>query len=347
MNIAFFVSDHGFGHIMRELPVMKILIQSGHNITIVCNSKHNQLAKEYLGDAPNYINMHTDSGIIVIPGTIKINPEETVEKAELMIKDYPNRINFAKELFDKYHIDKVVADIVPWSLKAASDAGVPSFLMASFTWLDQYGEYLSNEARKTYIDCFKLAGTVLYYDLCNDPTRKLLGNGIEVGFVAREFNEREVQRIKSEHSRKIVFLSLGASNSGLDFDIDVSGLDYDFITTEALKLIGDNVTYLDIDTPNTQDYIKAADYCISKPGWTTCAEIMLAGTPAALLKREDVQEDSMTIDILERRNSVISIDVNSLKDMKSVLTRMKDSNIAIGKHVNACSKIAEIVSEAL
>ncbi len=345
MNIAFFVSDHGFGHIMREVPVMKDLIHEGHKIIVVCNEAHNKLAKDYLGDDPIYINMHTDSGIVVVPGTIKINPEATVNNAERMIMDYPNKIQFAKTIFGQYHIERVVADIVPWSLKAAKEENIPSFFMASFTWLDQYGDYLSDKSKKTYVDCFKMADKVLYYDLCNEPTRNLLGEGVEVGFVSREFNDEEVQRIKSEHDRKIVFLSLGASNSGLDFEIDVSGLDYDFISTKALRLIGNNVTYLDVNIPNTQDYIKAADYCISKPGWTTSAEIMLAGTPTAMLKRPDVLEDTMTIKVLEERNNAISISVDDLKDMKSIMEKLENHSFTFHKYDNGYKTIGRIITE--
>ena len=345
MNIGFFVSDHGFGHMMRELPVIKCLLEDGHVITVICNSKHLKLAKDYLGEAPNYVEMHTDAGIVVFPGTIKKDVLATVENARTFMDSYPDKIRWAKQLFHDKKIDKIVVDIVPWAIKAAKEAEVSSYLMASFTWLDQYGEDLPKSYRNEFEKCFRMADHVLYYELCNKKTRALLGKGVEVGFVSREFHEDKIKRIRTEHSRKIVFLSLGASNAGIDYDIDVSELNYDFITTKALRLVGDNVTYLDIDTPNTQDYVKAADYCITKPGWTTVAEVMLAATPTALLERPDVLEDTMTIEMMKERNAAISIGVEELKDMQNVIDKMESFCFRIKRYDNSSRYIADIVSE--
>ena len=35
MRVAYFVTDHGFGHLMRELPVMAEIIRRGHELTVV------------------------------------------------------------------------------------------------------------------------------------------------------------------------------------------------------------------------------------------------------------------------------------------------------------------------
>ena len=159
--------------------------------------------------------------------------------------------------------------------------------------------------------------------MVNEPTKKRLGKGVEIGFVARPFNDDEVNQIKNRHKRKTVFLSLGASNTGLDMPIDVSGLEYDFIATRALRILGDNVEYLDSSVQNTQDYIKASDFCISKAGWSTVSEIMLAGVPFGVLNRADVSEDMMTIRQLEERRAAIAIDESELRDMGALLQKME------------------------
>lgn len=50
MNIAFFISDHGFGHIMRNLAVMKEAVKLGHRVLLVTGERHILLAGQYLGD---------------------------------------------------------------------------------------------------------------------------------------------------------------------------------------------------------------------------------------------------------------------------------------------------------
>ena len=48
MRVAFFVSDHGYGHIMRNLPVAEELITRGHEVTIVTGKSQVMVADQYL-----------------------------------------------------------------------------------------------------------------------------------------------------------------------------------------------------------------------------------------------------------------------------------------------------------
>ena len=140
-----------------------------------------------------------------------------------------------------------------------------------------------------------------------------------------------------------MFLSLGASNTGLDLQIDVSGLEYDFISTRALQIMGDNVEYLEPSVQNTQDYIKASDFCISKAGWATVAEIMLAGVPFGVLNRENVTEDMMTIEQLSERKAAIAINESELTDMGTLLKKMEDYPWSKTKYENNYKMVADII----
>ena len=140
-----------------------------------------------------------------------------------------------------------------------------------------------------------------------------------------------------------MLLSLGVSNSGLDLPIDVSGLDYDFIATKAMQIIGENVEYLEPSVQNTQDYIKASDFCISKAGWATVAEIMLAGVPFGVLNRENVTEDMMTIEQLSERKAAIAINESELTDMGTLLKKMEDFAWSKTRYENNYKIVADII----
>lgn len=351
MNIAFFISDHGFGHIMRNLPVIRELIERGHNIILVSGDKHLKIAEQYICEEAEEkklgqlirISYHTDVGLIVRPGTLLMDKEKTSKAVDTYITEFPEKIEFARRIFSSYSIHKVVADIVPWALKAAAIVGLPSYIMASFTWIEQYEGVVEEDNLSILRDSFKSAEHILYYDLVNMPTRKLFGKGMEIGFVARQFHDNEVRKIKGNHQRKVVFLSLGGSNSGLDFDIDVSYLPYDFITTSALRLIGDNVEYLDVAISNTQDYVKAADYCIAKAGWSTVSEMMLSGNPFAVITRPDVPEDTMIIEQLERRQAALAISVEELRDLESVLYKLENREWSHVSYENSYKIVVDII----
>jgi spore coat polysaccharide biosynthesis predicted glycosyltransferase SpsG len=343
MRIAFFISDHGFGHIMRNLPVIKEIAERGHEPVVICADRQLEIAKKYLEDAAvTYIPCHTDAGIIVKPGTLIMDKEKTAKAVDAYVREFPKRIRFAKNLLKEHKIQRVVADIVPWALPAAAEAGVSSYLMASFTWLEQYEGFVPEKHLAVLKTAFQSADHVLYYDLANPPTKKLLGNGTEIGFVARTFSE-EAEKIRLAHKRKLVFLSLGASNSGLDVEIDVSTLPYDFITTSSLNLTGENVQRLDASVFHTHDYIKAADYCIAKAGWSTVSEMMLAGVRFAVLKRPDVPEDTMIIEELERRHAAFGIDVEELKNMAAVLRQLESYEKSTRTYENGYRKAADLI----
>lgn len=340
MKIAFFLSDHGYGHVMRNVAVIEE-VSKDHEVIVVTGERQAELAKQYLANAVTYIPMHTDTGLVVQSGSLKLDHEATINKIAEDLKNWPEQIAFAKSL----GADRFVVDIVPWALIAAKELGIPSYLMASFTWMEQYEGFVPKQYLDEYAKAFRKADQVLYYDLVNEPTRKLLGNGTDVGFVARPFHEKEVESIRKEHKQKIVYLSLGGSNSGLDYDIDVSKLPYDFITTSALHLTGDNVTYIPSDVSNTQDYVKAADFCIAKAGWTTVSEMMLSGNPFAVLERPDTPEDTMIIEELVKRKAAISVTTEDLLDMSKVMQRMESQTWSDKEYKNQFELIAKLVVE--
>ena len=79
MRVAFFVSDHGYGHIMRNLPVAEELIARGHEVTIVTGKNQAMIADQYLQGRAISVVLPTDAGLVVYPGTLMIDIENTIE----------------------------------------------------------------------------------------------------------------------------------------------------------------------------------------------------------------------------------------------------------------------------
>lgn len=337
MKFAYYITDHGFGHLMRELPVMRELIRRGHKVTVVTGVQQAEVTDEYLDHKAEIIVENTDAGLVVIPGSLIIDIDATVTK----IREH---INKWESLIEKsVDADAYVIDICPWAVMAAKRKGIRSFLMTNFTWVEQYEPFVPAELVDRYRDAYRQADKVIFFDLANEASRKFLGEGFEVGFSARPFDPAKVKEIRDSHDKPIIVITCGASNSGFDFDIDVSRLPYSFIVTRALKLIGDNVEYLDPKTNNTQDYVAAADYCIAKAGWSTVSEFVTAGVRTALLERDDTPEDTMTINQLKDRKLAISIKVDELKDIGKVIEKMDSFEWSDKIYENDYSKIADII----
>ena len=354
MNIAFFITNHGFGHLMRNMPVIIEILGSGHDhLVVVAANPHISLAKEYfryekIDDSKiEYVPFDTDMGWILESGSLKVDVPELEKAVREYTTEWPERVEWAKKLFTEKDIDRVVVDIVPWALTAAKEAGIKSFLMASFTWLEQYQPYLSEDILAKYRKAYKDADKVLMYKLHDEMIPELYAERIDVGICARTMHPEQVEEIKRKAGMPIIFMSIGGSNDGIEGEIEVGNLPYIFITTPGLKLVGKNVWNLPKEINNTQDFIGAADYCISKAGWTTVAEMLATGKPMALLKRPDVIEDTQYIKRLEDSGNAIGIYTSELSHIESVIEKLKKVKSTKNIYKNDYKAIAEIISRKL
>ena len=133
-----------------------------------------------------------------------------------------------------------------------------------------------------YKNCYQLVDKVLRYDLATPYFTTFFKDAKSISVCARSFDEKAVQQIRNRFDKPIVFVSVGRSVD-LEEEIDVSHLNYQFIVTEGIQLSGDNVLYLPKEVENTQDYIKASEMVITKAGFGTVAETMLARKMCAVI----------------------------------------------------------------
>lgn len=354
--IAFYITNHGFGHIMRNIPVIAWLLEhTERKILLVTAAGQMEAAVRYLNRYTDIkrlderlvtVEQEVDLGLVVKPGTLLVDRDALQEKIEKFTGRFPELIRDAELLFEKYQVDQVVSDIVPWVLTAAKNAGIPSILMASFTWVEQYEPHLPEELIDPFRKCYEDAGRVLMYSLVTKNTEQWFKCRTEVGLCARPVHEEQVRKIKARFADKpIVFVSIGMSNDGLKDGIDVSELPYYFVVTEGVHFRGDNVCALPRDIDNTQDYVSACDYCIAKAGWTTIAEALLSKKPLALLSRPDVVEDCMYIEELVREGEAVEVSVEELGDIQKVLHRLQNYSWKHRVYVNDYENIARIIEE--
>ncbi len=372
IRYAFFISDHGYGHMMRNISVIKDLLEEGNFVLIVCGDGQVKAGINFLIDESGlgdeeYVDryeinveiMETDFGLRVKDGSLELDVEAVRSGLEEYEAKFPDYVAKAVKLIEENRVTRVVSDICPWAITAAKECGIPSYLMASFTWIEIYEEYFPERLIAPFRECYANADKVLMYSLANNNTRARFADAVPVGYCARPIHEDHVAEIRENvrkqfegenapediSSRKIVFMSIGLSNNGIDISCDVSDLPYYFIITKGVKITGCNVLDLDSKVKNMQDYVAAADYCIIKSGWTTISECMISGKPMALIGRPDVAEDRMSIKMLEDLGCGIEIDASELSDMESLMEKLEAYEWKCEPHENAHKKIAELLME--
>jgi UDP-N-acetylglucosamine:LPS N-acetylglucosamine transferase len=189
---------------------------------------------------------------------------------------------------------------------------------------------------------------VILYDLATDQLKSRFDKHVSASFICRPFNQVKVDKIKNSYQQEKVFVSVGRSID-YDFEIDVSHLNYQFIVTQGINLIGENVIYLPVDTTNTQDYLAACDYVITKAGFSTISECILSGSKMAVIGRDFAHEDRVTLNYLLEKELGIKINLDKDGfDIESILKKLSTFNPRYDKHkfTNDYQKISKYIIDS-
>lgn len=349
-KVAFYISNHGFGHATRNIPIIESLLEQDKNLCIEIKTGSNliKFMRQSLINYDSrivYHSLNTDLGLILKPGTMEVDKDVLLREIKRFINTWDVLIEQEKEWLIKNQIDVVVSDIVPWIFKSARLAVVKSVFISNFTWVEIYMELFVEEVYEDYLNCYQEVDLALLYPLTGEIKESFKVTK-DVGMSCRSFNDETVKRIKGKYNMPIVYMSVGRSVELLDI-IDVEGLPYQFIYTEGIKLIGRNADLLPVNTENTQDYIKAADYIITKAGWGTVAEAICAQKPMLILRRDDVVEDRVTIRKLLDLEVALPIKSEALNApcIAELLGKLKMKNVNFRdlspRYSNCSSQIAE------
>ncbi len=325
-TIAFFISDHGFGHDSRNIPIIRYILEATKDIRIIIKTGKNQgqFIRDLVGDfngRVTYFFEAMDMGLVLKENSLDVDSEKLEEKVQDYISSFEEKVSKENEFLHYNNVNLIVSDIVPWIFKCANELSIPSILISNFTWVEIYKEYLSNEICDKYIDCYKLADKALFYELYMEEMKDYIKNYEKVSLCSRDFDLEKADKIKRSFKRPIVYISVGRAVALKD-EVDVSSLNYDFIVTDGIRLSGDNVHYLDKETPNTQDYLIASDFIITKAGFGTISEALLGKKKIAVLFRDNVAEDRNTIKKLVGMGLTIEVNFDLedvLKDLEKFI----------------------------
>ena len=331
-GLAIYLSDHGFVHASRNIPIIRYILEANNDIRVIVKTgkAQGQFIRDLVGDFNGRVSYYFDSmdiGLVLKEGSLNIDKNKLTEKVKAYIGNFEEKVAKENEFLRYNSVDLIVSDIVPWIFKCGKQLNIPSILISNFTWVDIYKEHLSKEICEVYEACYKLADKALFYELYMEDMKSYINNYEEVSLCSRDFDLEKADKIKGSFKRPVVYISVGRSVD-LEGEIDVSNLSYDFIVTDGINLSGDNVHYLSKETSNTQDYLMASDFVITKSGWGTVSEALLGKKKIALLSRDNVAEDRNTIKKLVDRG--LAIEVNF--DLEKILKDLEEFNPCFDKY---------------
>lgn len=327
-SIAFYISDHGFGHASRNIPIIRYILEVYKNIKIIVKTgkAQGEFIKDLIDDhncRVSYYFEQMDVGLILKEGSLDMDVKSLEGRVKLYIDSFNKKIRKESQFLHYNNVDLIVSDIVPWVFKCSKNLNIQNILITNFTWVEIYKEYLSKEIVDEYVSCYSLADKALFYELYMEDMKDYIEEYEEVSLCSRKFNVEQVDKIKNSFNKKIVYISVGRSVD-LKGKIDVSNLNYDFIVTDGIKITGHNVHYLNKETLNTQDYLMASDFVITKAGWGTISEALLCKKKLALLSRDGVAEDRDTIRKLKENGLAIKVNYEEDFNLECILKALEE-----------------------
>lgn len=352
MKYVFYITNHGFGHASRNVPIIQELLRRDVAASIFV--KTDKIRADFLrrnltqyADKICYYEDVNENGLILKKGEMIPDIVEMEHVVREDLTKWNGYVDREVQFLTEHRIDIVIADVVAWAIKAAHQCGIKSVLIGNFDWAQMYKAYYDRDIWGPYYDCYRMANKAIWYELHADELHGHCENYVSVSMVSRAINEAEVDKIRQEYKQPMIFVSLGAS-AELDEPIDVSELPYDFAVTRGITLLGDNVHALPEDMVNTPDYIAASDYVVAKGGWSTVAEIMLQRKKCALLLRGENPEDDNNKRILESRRHCIAFNGGELRDMKEVIERLKNLKPDdYDMYVDDVERICDIINQVV
>lgn len=297
-NIAFFITSHGFGHAARACALMNAIHQVDNQyIFEVITTVPDWFLTDSLTCRWHLHVLETDVGLIQ-RSPLLIDHNASIEALNAFYPLSEERVQRAANILDKTKCVACLCDISPLGILAAQKASIPSFLVENFTW-DWIYQQLGIEQQE-YLNIAKMLETSYLqanYNIHLIPGCPTNGKGfLNFGPIART----QIAGISStrkalgiQNGKPYVYISLGGIQT--DFDIPDELISGDFhivcITNTKKPLTGEHILQLPHHSGfHTQDLLAASDLVIGKPGYSTVAELVLAGLPFFYLPRPDFPE---------------------------------------------------------
>lgn len=322
-KVVIFISDEGFGHVVRQRCIIEELLKRFKNIQItVVTSKNILLLNEYFGNSINYINYNNNittiknrNGELDINATKKIFDKWFKNKEKIILK-------FEKKFKD---VDFIISDCVPEAFLLAKKIGCKSFGISHFTWDWYFEKVCKVKKNKVNIlkEYLKLADRFYFPPFTPREILRRYNSKIKkVNFIVNNFSRRKKFISKN---LKCLIMDNGTKNLSTSIDKTIPYLKkikncifyigtYSLKKQTILKIISSKNLVPVTGLKNMHSYIPQMDLIISRGGFNSISECLTLRKPAIFAREKNNLEVYENVKQLTKRNLAGVIKSNDWKD---------------------------------
>lgn len=300
-NIAFYISGHGYGHSIRAIEIIKMLLAMRDNTFVHIRTGAPQwLFADVLGERCQHHAVHLDVGAVQ-QNSFSVDKKATLQQYASLISRYSSLLETEKNFLVGRNINIVASDITPLAFDAAKEAGIPAIAIGNFSWdwiygawMDEYKEFsfVVQHIRRSYQKANLLLRLPFYGDMSVFPRIKdisLIGRKAERSGA----NVREKLGFHVQGDRKLVLLGMRYDDLKLVRWPTVTRSSRFWFLTNKAEIRGENIRHFQEGDVPFQDIVNACDAVLSKPGYSIIAECITNRTPMLYIPRDDFVEDSV------------------------------------------------------
>jgi L-arabinokinase len=325
VTVVFYVSGHGFGHASREIEVIRALAARVPGARVVVRTA----VPRWFFDLPVELQpADTDTGVVQLD-SLRIDELATARQAADFHRTFGQRTETEAGWLDDLRADAVVGDVPALAFAAARAAGVPSVLIANFTWDWIYRALPAFDVEAPgvvadILDAYAGAAAALRLPF-HGPLAPVAGAVSDIPLIARRSGlgrEKARRLLHLDDGSPVVLASFGRYGVRLPYDAIARDSRFTLLITDheagGAPRSGPRFRHLSPSDMlelglSYQDLVAAADVVVSKPGYGIVSECIANGAALLYTSRGRFPEYDVLVREMPQVLRCRSIDRNHLQ----------------------------------
>ena len=308
MRVCIFISDEGFGHIVRQRAIISELLKKKISVRVVSSSNLIILKEKFENKIEYFNSDHIIKTVKDKNGSLSVGPTKRNFKKWFKKKDkwVKNNIKFIN------NCDFIISDFVPSAFKLAHVKKIPAYGVCHFTW-DWFYKKIFGIKDKIYFELknnVHLATKVFFPPFTFKETLKEFRENLKtVNFILTDFN---FKRSKKKKKKQCLVMDNGNNSlrgqitKSLPFFEKIKNIEFilrvDAMSEKQKKFITNSKNLIPVSgLKNTHEKILEADFLIARGGFNTISECLVLKKPSMLFyekRNPEVKNNLETINNL-------------------------------------------------
>jgi len=305
MNIAVYISGHGFGHMAQMAPVLNRLHHIRPDIKFLLRCA---LAEKEIRSRLHFpFELETspvDVGVIQ-KNAVEEDRHASIQQMRRWVEQMDTQIDQDIVLLRDFNPALILSDISPLAFPAAKALGIPGIGLATLDWHSIYAHWLDADD----LIITKLAKVYGQCDLLLTPPMSMhmpvFATQQQIPLIATAASSI-TNPVATDVRKKALVLFGGCGNPPYDLHALESMHEWLFLIpdvpeNESTTDLPENVQPIQFDADlRPVDLMPYVDVVLCKPGYGVLSECWVTGTPIAWVERPDFPEFPMLKEWLDR-----------------------------------------------